>query len=504
MSDFSSIDQAISGGTVSFKATSPTIKSSFSIDPNTGNPPYAPTNSGTLASGIVSQNNFGQSMPQKLMSGDGSLQNIISGVVTDPASSRYLSKSTELTDGEKRLNVIRSRASRSLYSSSGSSYSSDRGPISFMRLLKNKDYDPLKSVSASVDVKTEIQQLLSDKATEGFTKFFLTGVNVSHSEKTQILTTFGDNEVVYYFGKQPTIFNFSGILFDSIESDWFTKFLTLYQRVLRGTELARNFALVELTLPNMKLIGTISGLTHQQESSRDTDISFTMQFIAKEVEPLPMEMPKGTASNMVGTLVDFKANRSGVGSWGMSLSSGSLGGGFMQTIPGAGFGLDLFGGLGDITKSIGGTLTSFRTSIFSPVFGIISSITKIIKNVTGSISKIISSFTNPLNQIIRDITGFANKAGSIVNLVENSINSVFSIPNRTVSNFNTMIRALKKNAGIISRAPEDISEIFKRQFSSGSIRRGAPILSSGKKRKKGKAAVLSSGHPYVPQLSYRI
>lgn len=498
----SSFTDVMNGTTVDFSSSrtstaNTTSTPSVVVDPSTGNPFGAVTNAGKLGSGLSGVGGFGDNIVGRLGSGDTSLQ----GLMSSSVGSGYSSNSTEMADSDKRLNVIRSRASRSLYTEGGSAYTSDRGPIAYMRLLKNSEFDERKAVEGTKsNVNTEMSELLSNS---GFTKFFLTGVNVQYSEKTQIMTTFGDNEVVYYFGKQPTMFNLSGILFDSLKNDWFSKFLTLYARVLRGTELAKNFNLVELTLPNLKLIGTISSLTHQQDSQRDTDISFSIQFIAKEVEPLPTEVPSGSVSNLQGSLIDFKADRGGVHGWGVSLSSGSLGSGFMDTVGDLTNSLSL-GGLLDLGNSVGNTLNSFRTSIFSPVFGIISTITKIVKSVTGSISKIISSFTNPVNQILRDITSIATKATSIALLIESSVNSNVSIPGRTVTNYNNTIRSLKKTSGTISRLPENISEIFKRQFASGNVKRGAAILSSGKKRKKSKAAVLSSGTPYLPHKSYTI
>lgn len=498
MSDFTNI---IEGTTVDFSSSRGTTTSesisSIVLDPNTGNTFGALTNSGSLGSGLSSITGFGGSLSDRLSSGDTSLGDMINTA----SYSSNSSGSKEMSDGDKRLNLVRSRAARSLYADKGQAYTSDRGPIAFMRLLKSPDYDAqsaAKGTKSSID--EEVNQLLSST---GFSKFFLTGVSVQYSEKTQIMTTFGDNEVVYYFGKQPTIFTLSGLLFDSLESDWFSKFITMYGRIFRGTELAKNFNLIELTLPNMKLVGTISGLTHQQDSNRDTDISFSMQFVAKEVEPLPASISSGQASNLSSTLIDFKADRGGVKGWGVSLSSGSLGGGFMDTIGDLTDSLGL-GGLSDLGSQVGNTLNTFRTSIFSPVFGIISSITKIIKSVTGTISKIISSFTNPVNQILRDITSIATQATSIALLVENSVNSVVSIPGRTITNYNNTIRSLKKTSGTISRVPENISDIFKRQFSSGKVKNKSAILSSGKKRNKSKAAVLSCGSPYQPHKSYSI
>lgn len=409
---------------------------------------------------------------------------------------------------DERLHIIRSRAASTLYDNNGKdTYTTDRGTITTMRILPGPDYDPLEAVRGA---NSNVDQDVKDLVAGNFVNFFLTDMQVAFNEKLQITQTFGDNEVVYYFGRQPLLINISGLLFDSLENDWFSKFLTLYAGVLRGTQLAKSFSLVQITFPNLVVTGTISSFTYTQNSQRDTDIPFQMQFVAKEAIPLPVPIVHGSEHNNVGTLIDWKANRQGV--QGYTLSMGGLGGGFMspitQTVGQLGGALGSLGKFGSAlagaSNSVNSTLTSFRTNIFTPVFGVISSITKIVKSVTGDITSIISSFTNPVNQVLRDIQSVASQAVGIANLIETSVNDVIAIPARTINNINTTIRSLKNAAGTISRVPENISETFKRLYGSGRIKQGAAILSGGKSRKKSKGAVLTSGAPYSLNKSNKI
>lgn len=405
----------------------------------------------------------------------------------------------------KRLQFIRPRSARALSANNGKdSYTSDRGPIASIKLLPGPGYDPAKAVEgARSDLSDDINALKAGR----FANFFLTDVQYAFNEKIQITQTFGDNEVVYYFGRQPLMFNFSGLLFDSLENDWFSKFLTLYAGVLRGTQLAKSFSLVEITLPNMVMRGTIASLSCNQNSARDTDIPFSMQFIAKEAVPLPTIMPTGNTVNNVGTFVDFNATRKGV--LGYTLGSGSIGSGFMDPISktvgnvsGAlGGALGALNAVQGAAADVGASLNSFRTNIFTPVFGVISSITKIVKSVTGTIKTIVSSLSDPVNRILGDIQSIAAKASGIALLVENTLNDVISVPARTANNVKNTIRSLKKASGTITRVPENVSETFKRLYGSGRIKHGAAVLSSGKARTKSKAAVLSSGATYVPSRS---
>lgn len=404
-----------------------------------------------------------------------------------------------------RLYTIMPRSAALDYDSAGvGKYTTERGQIASLRVLSsNKEKSLTARSGKTIDLSKDLNTLLYE--TEGYKNFFLTDVSVSYNEKLQVTTTFGDGEVAYYFGRQPVVFNLAGMLMDSLYSDWFTKFIALYQTTLRGSQSAKMFELVEIVLPNMKLIGSIMGLSHQQNAARDAEISFSLQFLAKEVVPIAIPSTEGDMTSITGELIDFSVGKEGVGGWGYKLSTG-IGQGLSM---GSEFSLkniidSKFGGLSSLGKDFGESLSAFRSSIFSPIYGIISSITKIIKTSTGDISTIIKSFTDPVNLILKDVMQIATQAVAIANLIETSVNDVISIPDRMVQNARNTLHSLSNSAGVISRVPESVSEVFKRHFKNGRVKKGAAILSSGKSGKKSKGAVLSSGAPYTPTAAYRI
>lgn len=456
------------------------------------------SNVSSIASGLTGSLTSG--LAGGLASGLASSTSGLSGALSSFGKASSASPSAATTDAnnitwvdntpsDKRLNIVRPRSAKALYNEAGKTgtYSSDRGVITSMRILKNKDYD-LKAAMKDMKVDDEVTALLSES---GFTSFFVTSFSTSFSEKSQVMTTFGDNEVVYYFGKQPITMTVNGLLFDSIEHDWFSKFITLYAGALRGTQLAKNFGLIQLNFPNMVVTGTISQLSTSQDSTRDTDIPFSFSFIVKDLIPKPIAIT-GTASNLVGTLVDFKANRSGVTK--LTLGSGTSSGGF----------LDKISSLSNTATSVSNSLNAFRTNIFTPIYGIISSITKIVKTATGNISSIISSFTSPVNAILRDINNVASQAIGVANLIESSVNKLTSIPGKLIADVSKTLSNLKNAAGIISRVPENVADSFKRLTSGGFVKQGAPVLSSGKAKPKSKAAILGSGRPYSISTSNKL
>ena len=390
---------------------------------------------------------------------------------------------------KERLHVIAPRNALPTVNNNGT-YISDRGTIAKMRLLtplKDSSKDRSKAF-ADMDLNPDFTSLTSGT----FAKFFLTDVSVSHQEKVQVNSVFGDNEVVYYFGRNPPSVQLSGVLFDSLGVDWFTKFLGLYQVALRGSQLGRYFELVEFILPNMKILGSIASFSHQQSSSNDSSISFSLQVIPKQIVPLPIKPKTGNMTNL-GNILNFSIGKAGFGGKGFSLQVGSAMKGVTNSF-----------GFGSTIDAFTAELNSFRSSVISPVYGMISVITKVIKTTTGDITSLISAFSTPVNRILGEITSIASQVVGIANLIEQSVNNITRIPKNVETNLKNTLRALKSSAGAVSRVPENVSQIIKRNSLGGSVKQGSAILSSKGPRGRSKAYLLNSGAPYTTQKAYKI
>jgi hypothetical protein len=352
-------------------------------------------------------------------------------------------------------------------------------------------------------------RLITSDPGMGFSDFLLTNVQVTYNEKVQITPTFGDSEVVYYFGKAPVIFQLGGILIDDVDNQWFTTFVETYSHILRGTELARNHELIEITLPNMVVIGSIMSLSHQQDAARDTDIPFTMTMHAKEIRPLPVQLPSFPFASDA-KVINFKeaqgftsfSTLNDINKFKANIDKG------IANIPAVLTGTKNIGGITDSIGAILGnksgangvdttaSLTSFKGSLFSPIFGVLTSITKVIKSVTGDISRIISSFTNPVNTILREIRGVAAEAIKITNLVTKSITDLVNIPLKLINEVRKTIIALRHAAGLITRAPETIALSIRRLFRKGALKGNAAFLTKGGRSPNNKIALLASGPIY--------
>lgn len=410
-----------------------------------------------------------------------------------------------------------------------------RGDWAYIKLLTStKQAEGYKSGETNRDVDNKkligkgsiVDKMVSDKALKnyGYDGFMITNVSCSMSEKVQITEVFGDNEVVYYFGRQPMVFNIGGLLIDSADNDWFHNWLILYSDFLRGSQTARNYELIRLVLPNMVLTGTIMGFAWNQDANRDTDIAFQFQFMAKVVEPRPASRAAMVNSNKMKSVNFSKAssfisqteinnlkgqvdrftkkitnpesslrekgdalNKMGSGSGGsfdsfMKSSKNTIEG-FQKTVDGWDKSSKATAKsieTSSMFKTVTSTLTGIRTNLFSPVYGVLSSLTKLISNSANSVNKLVNSLIKPVRNILRDITNISKKVVALVNLVNNSIKGIGRNLKSQVkglrNDYKAAIKSLRKAAGTLASAPETVTHSVLNMFSSGSLPANAPFL----------------------------
>lgn len=436
-------------------------------------------------------------------------------------------------DQTERLFTVRPRGANTSDVGGG-----NRGTRAKIRLLTN---DPGTSLARTNEVEEGLggQSLSADggpldnainanNTDQGYADFFITDVRCSLSEKLQITEVFGDGEVAYYFGRQPVMMTLSGYIFDSMDNSWFVQWLSMYGQVMRGSQLAKNYELLKLILPNMYVIGSISSMDWAQSSQRDQDIQFSFQFLVKELVPTAITLSgvptssdaglidfsalnsfrdqtginsvknkfadlSGIIQNPTSTLGDIAGGLSGLGE-GISSAISSVSEGVGSAVGSVTDALGLTSGgtgsdgIGGIFASISANLSGLRASLFSPIYGVLSSLTKLVKSGLGAVSSIFNSLTSPVRDVIRDIRNISNMATGIVNLVNNTIGnmtgSVISIDNE----LRIALGSLRHAAGVISTAPATISQSIR-----GLVNAGHLPITTGYLQNKPRASLSSGG-----------
>lgn len=162
-----------------------------------------------------------------------------------------------------------------------------RGEAATIRLILSEtpDANTINSLTAGMPYYEAVafkRMMNQDESNGGYKDFIMTDLAYDVAEKYQVFHTFGGHECVYFYGQAPLAIRISGILTDDLDNDQFARFAQLYTKHLRGTKAAQNYALVELALPNATFFGSITNISFQQNSNRDTDVGFSMGFLVKE------------------------------------------------------------------------------------------------------------------------------------------------------------------------------------------------------------------------------
>lgn len=134
----------------------------------------------------------------------------------------------------------------------------------------------------------------------GFIDFFLTSANESFQEVMQVDKVLADDYVAFFYGQTPPIFQYSGVLLNSMQDDFRSGFARAYLEILRGTQLARRGALARLRYDSVIVSGVMT--SHQQTLQADNELAvqFSFSFLVKDYTILSNgQFDKMTASQYV-------------------------------------------------------------------------------------------------------------------------------------------------------------------------------------------------------------
>ncbi len=444
--------------------------------------------------------------------------------------------------------------SRSVNHQEGGGDRGERAYIKVMTTDTKRSLDRKSSHSHGISNPTSLDgNVLKDAITgKGYASFVLTDVSCNLEEKLQVVEVFGDAEVSYYFGRQPIMFNFSGNLIDSVDNNWFVEFIEMYAHVMRGTQLARNYELLQIVLPNMAIIGTITGMSWSQNAARDVDIPFRFSFLAKQITPiktLPANKPltddhvidwnkSGTflnqaginsvkvasAQNKISELTSVINNPlSSIKDYAGSLTNFNLNGVYTPNPSSSGSsvinGAPALSNIGSANSSMSGlfsginsNLTGVRASLFSPVYGVLSSLTKLIRTSGGDASKVFNAFANPVRDILRDVRNISSQAIGVVNAVNNEIRGLGNQITNVDRDIQTTLLLLKKTAGVITTSPKTVSSSLRELFNAGRLplttrflaTRGRAVTINGGRSGNPKLALLNSGKKHTPEMGAKL
>lgn len=155
-----------------------------------------------------------------------------------------------------------------------------------------------------------------------YTKYILESVQESYAERHQIIETFGAAYIAF-FGDRPSIFNFSGMLINSMNVNWVQDFMFFYQNFLRGTKAVDLKARIIMTYGGRQVEGYILGTQNQTMAATEEGVPFGFSMVITQRNFLGFSDDFGIIRGPGGALisdqnlrklVDSQAGASGSGS----------------------------------------------------------------------------------------------------------------------------------------------------------------------------------------------
>lgn len=416
----------------------------------------------------------------------------------------------------------------------------NRGTSAFIKIMSPDGAKPNpESASDAVSTVSESLSLLStNSASQGYDKFFITDFSMDMTEKFQITEVFGDTQVVYYFGRSPIFMNVGGVLIDSPDNTWFTDWLVMYEKSIRGSKLAQNQQQIKLVLPSMTLVGSITAMRYAQESLNDVAIRFNFTMLVTSLTPTapkPIGEPITNAANKINftsgnaflnqtginqiknqvgaVLANLTSPTTSVAGLGSSLlalgSSVNTLSGYSALTPVSSGVSDFIDGITSKVQSgfksaasflapITTTLSAIRASIFAPIYGVMNSLSKLIGAVFGAagIVSFLTALTAPIRNILGDIANIASQAMALGRLVGYGVSQIgrglqtgFGIQ----SIYQEAVQNIKMAAGTISAIPLSIGSSTANLVRGGAISPGAAFLAFNPKKSLSRSATLSYG-----------
>jgi len=111
-----------------------------------------------------------------------------------------------------------------------------------------------------------------------FSKFILESMQEGHSERAQIIETFG-TFYVFMFGERPPTYSFSGTLINTKDINWRTDFQFYYDNYLRGTKCVENSAHLVMTYGGRQIEGFMLNFQTQTDSSLEAGVKVSFQVV---------------------------------------------------------------------------------------------------------------------------------------------------------------------------------------------------------------------------------
>lgn len=120
-------------------------------------------------------------------------------------------------------------------------------------------------------------------SSNGYLDFLIQSVQMGLQEKVQVDEALSDNYVAFTFGQSPPMWNFTGVLINSVQDDQASNMFRLYTQILRATQMARRQKSMSLSFDSYVVNGVMTNLNMSLASNNELMVPFSFQLLVKRV-----------------------------------------------------------------------------------------------------------------------------------------------------------------------------------------------------------------------------
>ena len=153
-----------------------------------------------------------------------------------------------------------------------------------LEVPKGTQQDFLKELEG--DTKKIAEKLSSENgfvSGSGYIDFLLSQANHALREKVQISETLSDNYAAFFFGQSPPMFQYSGYLYNTFQDDWTMRMYLLFQKLARGTQLARRGFMLHLKYDSIIVSGAMTNLQWSLIGGREAANDFSFGMLVRKI-----------------------------------------------------------------------------------------------------------------------------------------------------------------------------------------------------------------------------
>lgn len=121
----------------------------------------------------------------------------------------------------------------------------------------------------------------------GYVDFLLGSVQHSFSEKVAVHEVLSDNYVAYFFGQSAPMFQYSGVVLNTVQDDQAANLARAYRDILRGTQLAKRRKTVTLRYDEHYVTGVLVNLTMSLSAADESYWPFSFSLLVKSMKIAP-------------------------------------------------------------------------------------------------------------------------------------------------------------------------------------------------------------------------